>query len=106
MHSPILYLLLFLIPLVHIELQYITEKNADKLTYMLKSVGKNGTLMLTGAGSQYDSRGKKSLHRVSSLSNLLENLGNSCLTEHVAWPITPKKAEHLQREKRENDPLS
>lgn len=42
----------------------------------VKTVGKNGTLMPVGAGSQRDSRGKKSLHRVSSLSNLRENLLN------------------------------
>ena len=44
LHSPIFYLLLFLIPLVHTELQYVTEKNADKLTYMAKTVGKKTEL--------------------------------------------------------------
>lgn len=45
-------------------------------THGVKTVGKNGTLMPVGAGSQRDSRGKKSPHRVHSLSNLRENLLN------------------------------
>lgn len=56
------------------QLPYTNEEKADELTHTVKTVGKMNSLTLDGAGSQYDTKGKRSLYTANSPSNLLENV--------------------------------